>query len=69
MNQLSNAATANAHDDGLGWLRDIRKKLMTEAGNDLKRLSEHYRQVESTEPEKVLDPRKLLADAVRKASV
>ncbi len=58
---------ANPHDDGLEWLRDIRRKLLQESGGDIKRLGERYRQVEATEAGKVLDPRKLLADAVRRA--
>jgi hypothetical protein len=64
-----NPDTTNTHDDGLEWLRDIRRKLLKEAGGDLKRLGERYRQVESSEKDKVIDPRKLLADAVRKTAV
>ncbi len=61
--------SANPHDDGLEWLRDIRRKLLQESGGNLKRLGERYRQVEASEAGKVLDPRKLLADAVRRAAV
>jgi len=53
------------HDDGLEWLRDIRRKLLQDAGGDLKRLGEHYRRVEAMEQDKVRDPRRLLADATR----
>ena len=60
---------ANPHDDGLEWLRDIRRKLLQESGGSLKRLGERYRQVEAAEPGKVVDPRKLLADAVRQTVV
>lgn len=59
--------SANPHDDGLEWLRDIRRNLLQECGGNLKRLGERYRQVEVSEAGKVLDPRKLLADAVRRA--
>ena len=52
------------HDDGLEWLRDVRRKLMTEAGGDLKRLGDKYRQTQAMHPEKVIDPRKLLTEAV-----
>lgn len=55
------------HDDGLEWLRDIRRKLLRESGGNLKRLGERYRQVEVSESGKVLDSWKLLADAVRPA--
>ena len=64
-----NEITTNAHDDGLEWLRDIRRRLLKDAGGDLMKLSERYRSVEATEQGKVLDPRKLLADAVRKSAV
>lgn len=64
-----NPTPTTTHDDGLEWLRDIRRKLLIEAGGDLKKLSERYRQVESTEKNKVLDPRKLLAEAVRKSII
>ena len=64
-----NETTTSAHDDGLEWLRDIRRKLMQEAGGNLKTLGERYRRTEATEKDKVLDPRKLLADAVRKSAV
>jgi len=57
------------HDDGLEWLRDIRSKLLKDAGGDLKRLGERYRQVEAADQDKVRDPRKLLADAARNADV
>jgi len=61
--------TTTTHDDGLEWLRDIRRKLLKDADGDLKRLGEHYRQVEASEKDKVRDPRKLLADAARNAGV
>jgi hypothetical protein len=61
--------TQNTHDDGLEWLRDIRRKLLKDAGGDLKHLGEHYRRVEATEQDKVRDPRKLLADATRNAGL
>jgi hypothetical protein len=60
MNTESNAV----HDDGLEWLRDIRSKLMAKAGGDLKRLGDIYRQTQAKHPEKVVDPRKLLTQAV-----
>ena len=53
------------HEDGLEWLRDIRRKLMTEAGGDLKRLGDKYRETQARNPEKVFDPRKLLTEAVQ----
>ena len=59
----------NPHDDGLEWLRDIRRKLLQESGGNLQRLGERYRQVEAADPGKVVDPRKLLADAVRQTMV
>ena len=59
--------SVNPHDDGLEWLRDIRRKLLRESGGHLQRLGERYRQVEVSESGKVLDSWKLLADAVRPA--
>ena len=64
-----NPTMPTTHDDGLEWLRDIRRKLLKDAGGELKRLGERYRQIESGEKDKVLDPRKLLADAVLKTAV
>jgi hypothetical protein len=52
------------HDDGLEWLRDVRRKLMTEAGGDLKQLGNRYRQTEAKHPEKVVDPKQLLTRAL-----
>ena len=52
------------HDDGLEWLRDVRRKLMTEAGGDLKQLGNRYRQTEAKNPEKVVDPKQLLTTAL-----
>ena len=52
------------HEDGLEWLRDVRRKLMTEAGGDLKRLGDKYRQTQAQHPGKVFDPRKLLTETV-----
>lgn len=63
---MNTASPTTHHDDGLEWLRDIRRKLMTEAGGDLKRLGDKYRQTQSLHPEKVCDPRKLLTEAVHR---
>jgi hypothetical protein len=52
------------HDDGLEWLRTVRRNLMAEAGGDLRRLGNRYRETEAKQPEKVADPRQLLTDAV-----
>lgn len=58
----------NAHDDdGLEWLRDIRRKHMQEAGGDLKKLGDRYRRVQAQHPEKVISPRKVLVDTIRGA--
>ena len=57
--------TTTQHDDGLEWLREIRRKHMQEAGGDLKRLGDRYRRVQAEHPEKVISPRKLVVDAVR----
>lgn len=43
----------------------IRRKHMQEAGGDLKKLGDRYRQVQAEHPEKVLSPRKVLVDAIR----
>lgn len=64
-----NPPSVKIHDDGLEWLRDVRRNLFKQCGNDLKRLGDRYRQVQASEPSKVVDPRKLLADAVRGARV
>jgi hypothetical protein len=60
-----NESPSSPSDDGLEWLREVRRKLLTEAGGDLRRLGDRYRQVEAKHPEKVIDPRKLVAEAVR----
>lgn len=57
--------TSTQHDDGLEWLREIRRKHMSEAGGDLKRLGDRYRRAQAEHPEKVISPRKLTAEAVR----
>ena len=64
-----NEDTTNARDDGLEWLREIRRRMLKDAGGDLKALGDRYRRVEAGEAGKVIDPRKLLAEAVRKAAV
>ena len=38
---------------------------MTEAGGDLKRRGDKYRETQALHPEKVFDPRKLLTEAVQ----
>ena len=55
---MNTASPTILHDDGLEWLREIRHKLMTEAGGDLKSLGDKYRQTQAKHPEKVIDPRK-----------
>lgn len=60
-----NIPTTTAHDDGLEWLREIRRKHMQEAGGDLRRLGDRYRTVQARHPEKVIQPRQMLAAAVR----
>lgn len=56
------------HDDGLAWLREVRRRLFIEAGGDLKKLGDRYRHVQSREPEKVFDPREAVMGAVREQS-
>lgn len=56
---------ATPHDDGLDWLREVRSKLFQKSGCNLRKLGDIYRRVESEHPEKVTDPRKLLADSLR----
>ena len=56
------------HDDGLAWLREVRRRLLTEAGGDLKKLGDRYRRVQLREPEKVFDPREAVIGAVRERS-
>jgi hypothetical protein len=60
--------TNTHHDDGLEWLREIRRKHMQEAGGDLKRLGDRYRRVQAEHPEKVISPRKLVVDAIRSSA-
>ncbi|MFN0078620.1 MAG: hypothetical protein ACKVY0_19340 [Prosthecobacter sp.] len=60
-----NASPPTVHrEDGLEWLRGVRRRLMTEAGGDLKSLGDKYRQSHAQHPEKVFAPRKLLTEAV-----
>lgn len=55
------------HDDGLEWLRSVRRKLMAEAGGDLQQLGNKYRQTEARHPEKVIEPREFLTNALRQS--
>ncbi len=59
--------TSNTHDDGLGWLREVRRKFFADSGGDLKRLGNRYRQTQAADPGKVIDPRKMLAESIRAA--
>ena len=62
---MKTPSPTTTHDDGLEWLRDIRRKLMDAASGDLKRLGDKYRETEARHPEKVFDPRRLLTEAVQ----
>jgi hypothetical protein len=62
---MNTPPTQFPHDDGLEWLRDVRRKLMTEAGGGLKQLGNRYRQTEAKHPEKAVDPKQLLTRALR----
>ena len=62
---MKTTPTHSPHDDGLQWLRDVRRKLMAEAGGDLQQLGNRYRQTEAKHPEKVVDPKQLLTSALR----
>ena len=57
-----------SHDDGLEWLRDIRRRMFQEANGDLKKLGDRYRQVQSEHPEKTFDPREVVTKAARTKS-
>lgn len=56
------------HDDGLEWLRDIRRNMFQQANGDLKKLGDRYRRVQSEHPEKTFDPREVVTKAVRAKS-
>ena len=56
------------HDDGLERLREIRRRIFHEAGGDLKKLGDRYRRVQAEHPEKIFDPRGVVADAARAKS-
>jgi hypothetical protein len=62
---MNTPSTQLPHDDGLECLRDVRPKLVTEAGGDLKQLGNRYRKTEAKHPEKVVDPKQLLTRALR----
>ena len=59
------ASPPSPHDDGLEWLREIRRRLLSEANGDLKQLGDCYRQTQARHPDKVFDPQLVLADAAR----
>ena len=63
-----NSDPSTPHDDGLEWLRDIRRRMFQQAGGDLKQLGDRYRRVQSEHPEKTFDPREAIANAVRAKS-
>ena len=63
-----NDTPASSHDDGLEWLREVRRKILRDAGGDLKKLGERYRRIQAAQPEKIFDPRQTVADSVRAKS-
>ena len=57
-----NSDASTPHDDGLEWLRDIRRRMFQRANGD------RYRRVQSEHPEKTFDLREAIASAVRAKS-
>ena len=53
------------HDAGLEWLHDIRRKMFSDAGGDLKNLGDRYRATQSQHPEKIFDPHDVVIKAVK----
>jgi len=43
-------------DPGLEHIREIRHKISQELGHDAKRLTEHYRKLEETYKDRILEP-------------
>ena len=63
-----NPDPATPHEDGLEWLRELRRRMFQQADGDLKKLGDRYRRSQSEHPEKTYDPRQTIADAVRAKS-
>lgn len=63
-----NPAPSTPRDDGLEWLRELRRRMFQQADGDLKKLGDRYRRSQSEHPEKTFDPRQAIADAVRAKS-
>ena len=63
-----NPDPATPHEDGLEWLRELRRRMFQQADGDLKKLGDRYRRSQSEHPEKTFDPRQTIADAVRAIS-
>ena len=64
-----NTPPSAPHDDGLEWLREVRRTMLREAGGDLKKLGDRYRRSQSEHPETVFDPRETVLQAARSPRV
>jgi hypothetical protein len=58
-----------AHDDGLEWLRDVRRKMFADAGGDLKKLGDRYRATQAQYPQKQFDPHDTIIKAIKARGV
>lgn len=59
---------SNTHNDGLEWLREVRRKVFVEFVGDGKRLGHRYRVASNADAGKVIDPRNTLTETIRAAS-
>ena len=50
-------------DDGLEWLRDIRREMAAEAGNDPRRMGATLREMEKQYQQRMVKTKKLLVPA------
>ena len=56
------------HNDGLEWLREVRSRMLMQAGGDFTKHGDRYRAVESRHPEKIFDPYAAMVDAAKTQS-
>jgi len=55
--------TPQGHDDGLEWLRDIRRKITSDFGHDQKKIGDYLREREKTMGDRIVRTQKRIVPA------
>jgi hypothetical protein len=55
--------TPSSHDDGLEWLREIRRKITTDFDHDQKKIGDYLREREKTMGDRIVRTQKRLVPA------